>query len=156
MLRDKIAFSFAALCLVCLCLVSCAPRGETNSLDQILESARTRYLSLGTAGVAPEVGKSLKSIATSLADLEKPLALPQYAQKSTAVAELLAALNGRAGYTSRASLAELASQYRGMASQANQGSSIDAKAQLARTRLLVARTYNLLASELETTGFALG
>lgn len=147
---------FSLLCLILGSLLACAPRGETRSLDQVLEAARERYGAVSNVPVDPHVGQSLKAITQHLADLEKPLALPQFSQKSAMVADLLDSLDRKAGYTSRASLADIANQYRGLSSQANGQSNIDANAQLARARLLVARTYGLLASELETTKFAIG
>ena len=153
-IRKVIGFSL--IYFVMWSLLACAPRGETRSLDQVLEAARERYGAVSNVPVDPQVGQILTPITQPLSDLENPLALTQFTQMSASLADLLDSLDRKAGYTSRASLADIANQYRGLSSQAKGQTNIDAKAQLARTRLLIARTYGLLASELETTRFAIG
>lgn len=147
---------YGVLVLIALSLVACSPRGETKSLDEILQLARERYSAVADVTVDPQVGQTLRVVSQNLSDLEKPLGLPQFAEKSQTVAELLAGLDRKAGYTSRVSFADIADQFRVISGQALNDSGMDAKSHAARVKLLLARTYGLLASELETTKFAIG
>ena len=73
----------------------------------------------------------------------------QVASDAAKVAEVLTGLVKVAGYTSRASMGEIIMQHRVLGVDAAKG---DVNA--ARVKLLVARTYNVLTSELETTKFS--
>jgi hypothetical protein len=62
-----------------------------------------------------------------------------------AVGKALSELTTYAGYTTRPALGELAEQWIGL----------KASAEAPSTRLLISRTYGVLASELEAVGFAI-
>lgn len=124
-----------ASCLVCLVALSaCEPRGETRTLEQIHTDSKDRFQKVESAAINPEA-KNLVSKAS------KFLAAPDAAGTKD-MAIVLEQLSPHASATNRTSIAELANQYR-----ASNGSG-------AALELLNARTYGLLASELETAKFA--
>ncbi len=143
---------FLILMISCslLGLVGCAPRGETKSVEQVLEDAKARYQEVKPTGnLAANVSSTLTSLTSNMSSIERGIA--GLSQSAGEIAEGLTALERHAGYTSRASMAELIGQYRSLAATSSEAESSTAAA----AKLLVARTYNLLASELETTQFAL-
>ncbi len=149
------------IALVCFVSVGCKPRGETKSLDTLLGDSRQKFavatsqapaLKLNFAGSElaetsvelPEVLRELNS------NLDKLLVKGSAADRSgtaSTVAKTLAALTPHAGYTARPAFAEISKQYRTI----SQGASIE----LATLKLVAARTYALISSELETTKFGL-
>lgn len=131
-------------------LQSCAPRGENRSVDEVLRIQRERYLSLAAATkVKGEAQAGLGTLQTQLGELvlSAASAVPT---KSQEIAATLTGLSPHAGFTVRPALTELIDQYRVL------GSVTDTRTLgSAQVKLLVARTYNLMASELETTKLAL-
>lgn len=121
---------------------ACSPRGETRSLDQILSGAKERFSASTAANLDAETNAALNKLVDGLKQLESGQVADAFAEQS---AEMLGQLEGRAGYTSRPAMRELVGQFKGLTASSGAGA----------TRLLVARTYNLLASELETTHFAI-
>lgn len=129
--------------------VGCSPRGETASLDQILQTARDRYFDLSTqAGLKPEISGTLNQIDSALKSLETSDSTPTYSQVALQVADLLSSLDLHAGFTVRPSLGEIQSQYRALAGTKT-------LPQIGSTKLILARTYTILAEELAATGFKL-
>ncbi len=126
------------------CSISaCGPRGETRTLDDVLQSSKQRFTNAQGASIPQTQAAILKEIPGRLEQLAGA-ATPQSAKTAGEVADLLSSLISHAGYTARPALAEIVTQYRMLpTAQAS-----------AAPRLLVARTYSLLASELETTHFA--
>lgn len=133
---------------IALCLLSaCAPRGETKTLDDIYQSSKARFSAVQGAAVPAEIGQPLKQVSGRLEELSAQKG-SQASQTAGEVAELLAPLITKAGFTARPALGEVVSQYRMMANAA--GKDIETP----QAKLLAARTYALLASELETTKFS--
>ena len=147
--------------IICLALFSsslllvngCAPRGETQNLSDILTQARDRFR-LAEQGAASFSAKGqVTMVVDKLAAIEKvqdPAILKPATQE---LSVLLAALMPRAGYTVRPSFAEIVGQYRALGN----GSAVttdSSKPGAPEIRLLLVRTYSLLASELETGKFA--
>ena len=124
-----------------ICLAACAPRGETHTLETVLHTAKARYAALNATGLDSDASASLAKLVEGLKQMEGGQAPAALANQN---ADLLTQLESKAGYTSRPSMHELIGQFKALPSTAN----------AAATKLLVARTYNLLASELETTRFA--
>ncbi|RMG42759.1 MAG: hypothetical protein D6719_05530 [Candidatus Dadabacteria bacterium] len=143
MLKRMISlFRIIAVSTVLALLAGCAPRGETRTLDQVLESARGRFEKADRSSVAPEAGTQLSRIEGHLKRLADGEGA---AEELNAVADELGSLIPMAGFTNRPALTELGNQYRQLSSSSNRSSGA--------IRLLVARTYRALASEIETTKF---
>lgn len=139
---------FTALVLITVCLLAagCRPRGESKSLDQVLEAARTRYHSAGLDNVPGEFRSSLEKLAGQLQEMEGSGNLEDLKDYSARVLEQLEPLEAAAGLTAQAAFSEIEKQYREL-------SAAEGELNRASLRLLLARTYNLLASELESTRF---
>lgn len=146
--------SLTLLASLSLAICSCAPRGETQSLSDILSQQRDRYRTAELKAKDVPVKAQLDQLSQKLSSMETvqdPTAL------KPATAEVRAALAGllpHAGYTVRPALTEISNQYQALAN----GSSITTDPALAGSpeiRLLLARTYSVLASELETGKFSL-
>lgn len=129
-------------------LVGCAPRGESHTVEQILADARSAYQS-ASGGATPDVSGNLKSLTTSLDRIAGLGGGGDARQIASDIANGLTDLSVRAGYTVRPAMAELVSQYRTVSEKSDAPVSIGA----ANLQLLAARTYSLLASELNTTQF---
>lgn len=142
-----LAFSSAAL-------NACAPRGESQNLSDILTQSRDRYRISEKSISDTERKGQLTQLAERLNQIEKvqdPEALkPATAEIKAALSQLLK----HAGYTVRPSLSELISQYQAIAN----GSAVTTDPSLPgspEVRLLLVRTYSVLATELETGKFSL-
>lgn len=142
---------FFALGLATLGLggLGCQPRGETKTLEEVLRGAEVRFERvLGAAGPnaarLEAVTTSLRTVADALKGFRTSgsgIATDHYLQ----IGQTLSDLSSHAGYTSRPALGELADQWLGLTA------AVDAPS----TRLLMSRTYEVLASELEGVGFAI-
>lgn len=132
--------------VVAFSLNACAPRGETRTLDEILASSKARY-SQSSSAVSQDVGATLSNISRQLEALVAGDAM-HAGQDLGNIAEALSGLAAKAGYTVRPAMGELTAQYRNLASGAGHG-----QVTAAQIKLLAARTYDLLAGELETTKF---
>jgi hypothetical protein len=97
--------------------------GETSAALKFLTSALDRLAGIGGGGEAKVVAGE--------------------------IATALTKLSTKAGYTARPAMAELINQYRVIAND----SSVKASIGSANLKLLAARTYALVASELATTQF---
>lgn len=147
-MRTKI--KFLSILVFALSVVSCGPRGESLSVDQILTVQKDKYSNhLNAAQVNSSLLSNLNGISAALDLISSEAGAKQVNDKAKVISENLSDLIVKAGYTSRPALSELVTQYRVIASGA--GSS-DKPATI---KLLVARTYSALASELETTKFQL-
>jgi hypothetical protein len=131
--------------------VGCGPRGESNSLEQVYSDARASYRSADSAGVPSDVSESLKTLAADLERLAGNQGGGDAKEVSRGVANTLDNLVGRSGMTQRPSMTELVNQYRALAKDGSTPVSIGAP----NVKLLVARTYTLLKSELSSTKFGL-
>lgn len=139
-------------------LSSCAPRGETSSVDQIFNAARSRFdVALASASGSAESSGLSEVARAKLGQVTKALdvlvADGASVEKSAAAQEVQAAFSELlpvAGYTSRPTLAELGKQYETLA-EGLRSNQVDS----ATVKLAAMRAYTVLASELETTKFAL-
>jgi len=132
-----------------LLLVSgCGPRGESHTVEQILTDARSAYQ--GVASKAPsDTSAALKFLTASLDRIAGLGGGGEAKIISQEIANMLTELSPKAGYTVRPAMAELISQYRTVAAASDSPVSIGA----ANLKLLAARTYALVTSELRTTQF---
>lgn len=128
-------------CVLLIALSSCAPRGESKSLSEVFEAAKTRYTTArsGAQGIA-----ELQSLESTLSSW---VSKPSY-DGARKISDTLRTLIVKTGYTSRPAMGELIEQYQTIGFDKSA-----MKISPSRVKLLVARTYNLLASELETTAF---
>lgn len=131
-----------------VCVAGCGPRGESHTVEQILTDARSSYQSV--LGQAPaETGAALKFLAASLDKVAGIGGGGEARVVAGEIATMLSELSVKAGYPSRPAMAELISQYRSIASGDSAVVSIGAP----NLKLLAARTYFLVSSELKTTRF---
>ena len=151
-LKRLIASSFVIGSALALC--SCAPRGETKSLDEILADSKSKFSaqientkSSLEQGVAESIAKLNDSLAGVLSHANKG---SDVADASTPVISSLEPLILKAGYASRPALGEILMQHRVLLNDLKNGEKVSE----ARIKLLVARTYATVTSELESTKFA--
>jgi hypothetical protein len=152
MKHSKFASRLCSLFVVAasVCAVGCGPRGESHTVEQILDDARVSYQSASTKVPSADAA-TMKSLQTSL---DKLAGLGGGGDAKVVAGDIANSLNGlitRAGYTARPAMAELISQYRTVAADTASTVSIGAP----NLKLLAARTYSLLSAELTTTQFRL-
>jgi hypothetical protein len=119
-------------------------------LEQIFTDARSAYTSAAPKANTA-VGEALKQLNGNLERLAGIGGGGDAREVSQQVAADLDSLTGKAGYTQRPSMTELISQYRSINTNAEAPTTLGAP----QLKLLVARTYQLLASEIATTNFKL-
>jgi hypothetical protein len=126
-------------------------RGESNSLGEVVASAKSAYTSTSKAGVpAPMASTVEKTVAAldRLAGLSGTVAAAAARDSAREVGANLASLIEHANPTVRPAMAELTKQY----VAASEGS---IEAGSPHVRLLVSRTYWLLAAEMTSSKFRL-
>ena len=105
------------LLAIALCFVaSCAPRGETKSLDEILKLSKYRFEeALRKSALEPETEELLKNAENHLVALEERSTESQdrgsYLSSARAMDATLRELLPRVGYTTRPAFSEIVSQY---------------------------------------------
>ena len=152
MKHSKLVTRLSSLVVVAasVCAVGCGPRGESHTVEQILDDARVSYQAASTKVPSADAA-TLKSLQTSL---DKLAGLGGGGDAKAVAGEIANSLNGlmtRAGYTVRPAMAELISQYRTVAADTASKVSIGSP----NLKLLAARTYSLLSAELTTSQFRL-
>jgi hypothetical protein len=149
MLKNSLLrISLSLLVASTLSVVGCAPRGESHTVDQILSDARAAYGEVSVQ-LAPEVDSALKSLTQSLDRLAGLQGGGDARQVSSGVVDTLTTLIPKAGFTQRAAMTELINQYRTIST--TQGAPLTLGAP--NLKLVVARTYSILSSELASTKF---
>ena len=149
-------------------LVSCAPRGETKSLEEVFQIAKTRYeRSLSAVELSADTDSALSQVGESMQELLQADTTDEVAKAAARVETLLGELVVKAAYTNRPAMGELLKAYRGLTGESGrevalsissreEGATADHErsvANLETRKLLVARSYNALSQELETTSF---
>lgn len=140
----QLALLFAAL----FAFQGCAPRGETKTLNQVLAGAQQRYEAAPKSRLDADTSMKLNSLTRTMNELVAEERVVDVSDKLADVADLLNELSLRASYTSRPALAELGTQFRVMGTESGNPT-------LNKRKLIIARTFRLLASELETISFKL-
>lgn len=143
-------FSFVVAAASLAFVSGCAPRGESHSVEQILNDARAAYSGM-SQDVSPDVSTALKSLTGSLDKLAGLGGGGDARQVSANVAEGLNSLITRSGFTQRPAMAELINQYRTLSTSTGAPTALGAP----NLKLVVARTYTILTSELTSTKFKL-
>lgn len=139
------------LVLVLVAAAGCAPRGETQSVAEILAESKAKYAGMSKEGIDPAASKALADLTAKLEEMEKSSDTASLKASAKNAARSLAILNDKAGYTQRPALGELTAEFRGFGENAAPNADLSAT-----SKLLVSRTYMLLAAELETLKFKLG
>ena len=139
--------------LACACLLlftGCAPRGESKSLSEVLLLARKSYAAQPKSDLPSEVQDRLSELSQGMERVLKALGSDSGASAENLhdIGDGLAAILKRAGHTSRPGMTELSNQFLHLG-ESNKYSE-------PQVRLLIARTYSALASELETNRFRFG
>lgn len=151
MMNTKVATNIlrfpCAVALIFL-LIGCAPRGESKSVAEIYEGSKERFASASREFVATGASEAINQIDSLLSKMEADMSVSSAQQNSAEIATALNSLILKAGYTARPALGEIVLQYRLIASGEK-----DRAPSESHLRLLMARTYRLLAQELETTRF---
>lgn len=145
---------FLALSLLVVC--GCEPRGETKTLQQVLELARNAFEQAkgGSVALDPEISGVVSKLTSNFEILLTSTDMSAVQAKCGEIADALAQVVTRAGFTARPAFGELINEFRTLGSAAPNGGTADFAANnRAPLRLLVARTYRLLASELAATRF---
>jgi hypothetical protein len=130
--------------------VGCAPRGESHTVDEILNDARSSYSEISSS-VSGDISGTLKTLSGSLDKLAGLGGGGDARQVAAGIVDTLTNLGPKAGFTQRAAIAELTNQYRTVATA--QGAPVALGAP--NLKLVVARTYSLLSAELTSTKFRL-
>jgi len=143
----RIAFRRIALPLLLLStlvLAACAPRGETRTLEEIYDSSKARFEQSVSNASSTQLNQELNQLAEKVIGFQKDETI----EIARDISEQLLALTSQAGFTSRPALTEIQKQYLFI----SQLSSADNLSE-AQKKLLAARTFSILAQEMETTGF---
>ncbi len=144
---------FCALAIVSS-LQGCAPRGESQDLTVLLNDARDRYRSAESKIGDSPVKTQLAALYEKLNNIEKVQDPTVIKPATMEIKNELSALLVHAGYPVRPSFTEIVNQYQALAN----GSAVTTDSALPGSpeiRLLLVRTYSVLATELETTKFTL-
>jgi hypothetical protein len=138
-----------AILLTITALSACAPRGESKTLDEVFKIAKQRYASVQSVEVGAKAKEPLQTLVADLTKLESDKLPADYDKTATNIGNVLTDLSFHSSYTTRPSLGELSKQFRliGEKSSATNPAAV---------KLLVSRTYSLIASELETSKFNIG
>ena len=137
--------------LASLVVTSCMPRGETITLDQVLLNSKNEFSAASRKGLPADLTASIDKLAGLLQDIAVAKQTADVSSKTKEIAQILVSLRMRAGYTNKPGIGEIAQQYRQFV--VNAGDEVSAET-LAKAKLLAARTYSLVASEMGTTKFA--
>lgn len=141
-------------CLIVLLaasVIGCAPRGESKSVSELLAESKARYAQVNKDGLDAAASKALADLTAKLEVMEKASDAAGLKASAKSAAQALAVLNDKAGYTQRPAIGELTAEFRGFGQNAAPDADLGAA-----SKLLVSRTYMLLAAELETMKFKLG
>lgn len=132
-------------------VVGCQPRGESRTVDQIFTDARSAYQSSSLNGLSSDVSANLNSLSGALDRLAGIGGAGDGRAVAGEVADTLAELVEKAGIPSRPAMTALINQYRNVASSNGAAPSLGAP----NLKLLAARTYSLVESELGAVRFGL-
>ncbi|NBW40170.1 hypothetical protein EBR25_04095 [bacterium] len=150
-------------------LASCAPRGETKSLDEVFQIAKARYeRGLASAELSTETSEKLTQLTGIMDSLLQASSDNEVVEAATRAEALLGELVTQSAYTNRPAMGEISKAYRSLTGLSGREVPLSVSADPSTSRavqdaggitnadtrkLLVARSYNLLAQELETTSF---
>ncbi len=131
-------------------------RGESKSVEEILRSASQRFSTSRTGQVlANGVSEKLDGVAERLSRLANSTSATSVKDLGQEIAQYLRELTPAAGYTTRPALNEIIDQYIAIAESQKLGSGDLSAGQAATVRLLAARTFFVLESELKGIRFGL-
>lgn len=142
---------FATGALLLVGVLGCQPRGESRTIDEIFADARSSYQASSLNGLSADVSVNVKSLAEALDRLAGIGGAGDGRAVAGEVADTLAELVEKAGIPSRPAMTALINQYRNVASSNGAAPALGAP----NLKLLAARTYSLLGSELGAVRFGL-
>jgi hypothetical protein len=146
--------------LITLCLTACEPRGETRSLNEIVDTAKEKFVALTQRKdifdkMQPDIIEKVKSVASELMKILDTVGATTNSIDKTKLQESIRTVILRltelvqyAGYTSRPALGEIIPQFQELI---DTGAYTD----ISKVKLLVSRAFFLLGSELEGVKFGL-
>ena len=147
-MRNKL---YIPLLLLISVNIGCGPRGETKSLDEILKVSQDYFKDVSSKvpsnKLSSEVSESIKTLNDKLSSVLGSNDININKESLKDVLNILNKLTVGAGYTSRAQLGEISSQYNEIIQSGNLNENVK--------KLIVSRTYSLIASELEGVRFSL-
>jgi hypothetical protein len=132
----------------CVGALACGPRGESKSLNEVVERAQAKFFESAARFDNPGVNENLKSVSRLLDESAKSDGVRD-GNRCRRISQLLSDLVGAAGYTSRPAFGEIIHQWNELAERGG-----DEKGTLETQRLLSGRTFSLLTSELEGGKFS--
>jgi len=153
------ALATLTLFISVMSLISCAPRGESKSLDEIYVESLASFKEVISSGEAQGVKSDIDKLTLLLNNLTSATSQAAAAQASKEAGDILTALSRKANYTSRAAMRELATQLETFNSSEMSELSFSKDKQAAagmsasKAKLLAARTYQALTLELSGTKF---
>ena len=144
-------------------VVSCKPRGESHSIQEILTDSSQAYRKAFDGDPLPErVSSRLPELSDALSRLVDEADIERKKALSNSIVDHLRALVISAGYTTRPALGELIDQFSAVAESESDvamnlsGVNLSGVNDRETIALLVSRTFYLLASELKGIRFQLG
>lgn len=135
-------------CSSLLFLLTACPRGESITLNNLLENEKKVFLSTNRNDLNQESSEKVENIVRSLERLERTEDLKSAGLEFKSIASDLDILAPHTGFTNRAPLTELKNEFLSF----NENLANKNKSTL---NLLSARTYSWLTSELVSTKFGL-
>ena len=137
-------------------LQGCAPRGESKSLDEVLAGSKARYSKVQNNKVPSKVESEVKEVSQLLNKIEAIVysepnrdTKGDISNSAGKLADAIESLIPFAGYASRPGLNELRTQLTSLAENALG----DPMFYNSKAKLLIARTYIAMASEMESSAF---
>jgi hypothetical protein len=132
-----------------LASAGCLPRGETKTLDEVYRQAKSEYLALNKSGLPQDLNEKIKGLEAQVIAFAEGDKDFNFEKSARDLSGLLSSVTPKAGYTSRASLAELSLQLQSFSQSATDEET------RAKAKLIGARTLSLLKGEFDTTKFGL-
>lgn len=122
-------------------------RGESKSLDEIFQIAKSTYASSPKSDLPPEVSQQVDRVAQQLDAIAADMQGKDITTALNQISDGLSTLLPHAGYTVRPALTELRNQYL----ELTEGKSPTQQ----ELKLLASRTFNTMGEELRTTKFGI-
>ena len=126
------------------------------SVDQVLSLQRTKFATkLPHADLDAQTATALRQLSTQLEDFIRDIDKQSIVISASKISTDLKKLSNHASYTSRPALTELFNQFTVISSSQEEVGINDSYFRESARKLLAARTYSALASEIETMKFQL-
>ena len=137
----------AIIFVLVLFVAACQPRGETKSVDEVLSYEQQRF---ETLPVDAEDESRLNSLRSSLKDILSDWNTPHLIKDINLVSKDLSDISSSISFPMKPALDEIIREYKSLGEMP---SDVDFSQETGRIKLLVARTYGLLADEIASRNF---